>query len=899
MTHEAKPPADVFISYKSEDRERVIEIWRELEANGVSTWIDFEDIRGGQYFAEVIVPAICNSKVVLLMATQKAVDSREVAAEVEKAHRCEKPIIPLRLEDYKLPDLLQLHGEMLQYIDLVGIKKESWLPRLLADLEMRGVCSQPPGGKRIVGALRHVLADCFKGRVDELKRLREKLENPTMRLVLVSGPQDIGKTALITSLVKTDPAPGTAIYVSMRESPVLDSLVTLLSEALPPERSAQWREKWKDQSPLGEKFEFLFGRLALEPLWIVLDDLEKVLGGAIASELMACIVACLSSEQPVRIIGLANEDPKFSPQFEAEYRMRLARVRIDKGLDRASGIALLRALEGDEDLGIGGASDDFLGSLVDRCSGYPGLLKMLIGYLISERSETLQQVVEGEAFEDFLDHPALTVYEYLTAAEREVVRAFAVFDAPTSKEAIAHLVKRPLTAELDILDRRYVLYGRSPSLQLYPLYQRFAYEQIALQDRPALHSIAADWFGTQCKKPEEIETLADVEPFVRRCRHLMRAGRAADAEELLYSVEEVMSQRGFAAQVATIHIELRSLLTDVERRGRNLRCEGLAWSELGEYPKALDCYEQSLAIGEEIGDEEMQLKALINIGWTNNELSEYEQAQKHLARAEKMITDNNSMIRGFLLGNLGDAALNLGRIDETIELTRKALQLHDGYLAGKAVWLGNLGVAHQCRGDLSDALLYFQQALAIEEQKMFRQRARTEYCRLGRAYLEARQDLKAQQHYEKANELASAIGDKTVQSRALLGLGTVWHVRSDFATARANYEAALAVGVAKTAYRCRNRLGLLSLQEQKTDEAFRHFDAAVKLSKGSSFDARYNRALAILGRNGEASAEYRCALEQCRAKGVVSAALADVRLMQETADSDGIQAAVTLLEAAL
>lgn len=910
MVDEPKPAAEVFISYKSEDRPRVMKIREELERNGVSIWMDKREILGGEYYAEEIDAAIRDSKVLLLMCTRKMMEAPDnIVEEVESAHGHKIPIIPLRLESYERHAKLNLHLRTSQAVDLVDNPIEKWLPNVLSALRQHNVRIQPSGAKRILGAPPHWLSDCFQGRAEELSLLRERLDKPKVRLVLVSGPQGMGKTALVMSFVTTQSEPGTVIYLSLKEPSALDSLAALLGETLPPKGSDQWQEKWKDQSSLSDKFEFLFRSLVTDRLWIVLDDLENALtdSGAIATEWMACLEPCLANDHQARIIGVANADPKFSPEFEANFSMRRVRLPLNRGLDDASGIALLKALEGDEALGIRDSPDEFLGSLVRRCEGRPDSLKMLIGYLVSERSETLRDfAADDEAFARFLNQPVLAVYDNLTAAEREVVRALAVFDAPTSKEAIKHLLKRSLSAELDILDRRYVVYGRTPALQLYPQYRRYAYDLIDEQDRSALHGTAAEWFGRQCKNEEEIETLADVESYASRCHHLMRAGRAAEAEELLYGVEEVMMQRGFAGRVAAIRAQLSDLLTDPKQRGRNFRCTGLALSELGQHQEALDRYTQSLEIGAAIGDAEMQSAALISMGWANNELGFHAEAHKQLARAKGVIPDADRSARtsGALIGNMGDAALNLGRIDEGIELTRQALALHNEYPAGKVVWLGNLGFAYQCLGKLSDAIENFEKAIAMAEQQKFSHCRRVELCRLGFAYLDDGYFADALNCYQEANRQASEIADKPALSRALFGLGCVDHERGDREAARQHYESAIAIAGERTSCLCINKLGILYWEEGKLAEAREQFDRAIEicnrlLGRGNAFDPLYQLALAHLGNaTGDALTWYRRAVVQCNARGVIRTALREVRRLRTAADEGSVRETIAFLEQA-
>lgn len=903
MIDDARPPAEVFISYKKEDRNRVLKIHAELEMRGVSTWMDVFGIVGGDGQA-TIAHAIRSCKVLLLVLTQEAVRSSWVQREVAGADLAGIPVIPLRLDQgVAIPDELYLALARPQYIDLVDEPAERWLPKVLEVLERHKVRVQR--APCVIGSLPPVLTDYFQGRTDELSRLSRRLGEPMIRLVVLSGRQGVGKTALVAKLVHDLSV--RAVYLAMKEAASLDTLANLLSETLPQPEAAQWLEKWRDQSPLGDKFDFFFRRLATERCWIVLDDFENALANQlVAPAVVTLIEACIRNDHSARIIAVSNEVPRLSAQLEANIVTRTAHFTLDQGLDDAEGIALLRACDADDRVGFRNYSDELLAGLVRRCSGYPELLKNLIGFLISELSVTLREIIEDEeTFARFRNHPARAVYDNLTAAEREVVGAFAVYDAPVSKEAVRYLLGRLPTEEIGILLRRYVLDRLKDCFALHPQYQPYAYEQISDRDRRAWHSRAAQWFADHCKAPGMIETLADVEAYSSRHHHLIRAGRASEAEQLLYDAEQAMEQHGFAGRVVAMRSELADVLTDEKQRGRNFRCAGLAQSAMGEHQQALVLHAQSLSIARAISDPIMEAKALISMGFANNELGYFQEALGQLTSARSFAAEEDL---GGLIGNLGDTKLNLGQIEEGIALTRQALELHSGNPWNRAVWLGNLGVAHLHLGQIGEAIRYFKEALEIEQQHGFVQRQRIELSRLGRAFLDDGNGdiLNSQRHYDEANALAARIDDKPAQSRALFGLGRVYHAKCELGKARQHYEDALAIGVEKTSHHCRNRLGLLHLQERRPGESLEHFDRAVEIctrlwERGGGFDPLYQRAFAHLGRNASdaALADYQLALKQCRARGVVTTTLRDLRLLQTALDTPAVREALAGVGASL
>ena len=62
--------AEVFISYASQDRERIIDLVERLDAAGVSVWIDQMSIEGATMWSQEIVAAIRNCKVLILAISE-------------------------------------------------------------------------------------------------------------------------------------------------------------------------------------------------------------------------------------------------------------------------------------------------------------------------------------------------------------------------------------------------------------------------------------------------------------------------------------------------------------------------------------------------------------------------------------------------------------------------------------------------------------------------------------------------------------------------------------------------------------------------------------------------------------------------------------------------------------
>ena len=96
--------AEVFISYASQDRERILTLVNGLDSAGVSVWIDQMSIEGATMWSQEIVAAIRNCKVLILAISKKSGSSENVVKEVALASEGRKRILPVYLEHAEIPE---------------------------------------------------------------------------------------------------------------------------------------------------------------------------------------------------------------------------------------------------------------------------------------------------------------------------------------------------------------------------------------------------------------------------------------------------------------------------------------------------------------------------------------------------------------------------------------------------------------------------------------------------------------------------------------------------------------------------------------------------------------------------------------------------------------------------
>jgi TolB-like protein/Flp pilus assembly protein TadD len=136
--------ADVFISYSREDKDRVIELAQKLREAGVSLWIDQGGIDGAAKWSEEIVHALDGAKVLILMVTEKAVNSHNVVKEVTLASERKGHILPVHLEPTRIPAELRYALAGIQHIEYFQGDPGENLKAIVRSLERVGVTVRPP-----------------------------------------------------------------------------------------------------------------------------------------------------------------------------------------------------------------------------------------------------------------------------------------------------------------------------------------------------------------------------------------------------------------------------------------------------------------------------------------------------------------------------------------------------------------------------------------------------------------------------------------------------------------------------------------------------------------------------------------------------------------------------------
>lgn len=108
---------DLFISYASENKSIADYIVEKIEKRGYRCFIAPRDIRTGAEYASEIIGGISNSTAVLLVFSSKSDKSHYVLREINSAVSRNKPIIPLRIEDFLPSEAMEFYLGPTHWLD--------------------------------------------------------------------------------------------------------------------------------------------------------------------------------------------------------------------------------------------------------------------------------------------------------------------------------------------------------------------------------------------------------------------------------------------------------------------------------------------------------------------------------------------------------------------------------------------------------------------------------------------------------------------------------------------------------------------------------------------------------------------------------------------------------------
>ncbi len=130
---------EVFVSYSSQDYERVMPLVDRLRSAGVAVWVDEGNIDAATLWSESIVSTIAECHVLIMMVSSHSTDSHNVVKEVMIASESKKTILPIYLEPSDIPAKLKYQLTGIQHLEWFDGGSDEVFETLKDGLAKRGV----------------------------------------------------------------------------------------------------------------------------------------------------------------------------------------------------------------------------------------------------------------------------------------------------------------------------------------------------------------------------------------------------------------------------------------------------------------------------------------------------------------------------------------------------------------------------------------------------------------------------------------------------------------------------------------------------------------------------------------------------------------------------------------
>jgi tetratricopeptide (TPR) repeat protein len=535
----------------------------------------------------------------------------------------------------------------------------------------------------------------WQGRKEEITQIKQLFNDKNVAMIGIKGVGGIGKSTLASKIFKEeiplDPSLGDDEDLFPKrfwwEAGNLGGFSGLARQLLT-EFGYPVPEKEIDLQ------EALIRQLQRHRHLIIIDNLESLLGedGSWNNEFyQQFFTAWIEKGDTSKIIVTTREKPK---------PMGFNRWIELKGLKPPEGAQLLAESQ------ITGDLENFS----RRVDGHPLLLRLVADLLLAEfpQNPSLERLADlglGNLSQLLSDpqvvgsHRQETVgialvldasFQRLSQRQQELFTKTSIyrreFDSPAAKAVMDNypeIALSEITADLRELQRRSLLEEKEENRQRIFSFQPLVWEyaQYKAGDQRELHQKAIAYY-LSIAQPDSWETLNDVQPYLEIFYHRYQLTDYDNAFDILRPIEDFLTRGGYYQILADYYLQLVTVYQQQEDQthwnyAASLTSLGNVYYSLGEYQKAIEFYQQSLAITREIGDRGVEGKSYMGLGNVYYSLGEYQKAiefyQQSLA-IKREIGDRGGEASSWF--NLGVTYYKLKRIAEAKEAYLQSRELY-------------------------------------------------------------------------------------------------------------------------------------------------------------------------------------------------------------------------------
>ncbi len=278
-----------------------------------------------------------------------------------------------------------------------------------------------------------------------------------------------------------------------------------------------------------------------------------------------------------------------------------------------------------------------------------------------------------------------------------------------------------------------------------------------------------------------------------------------------------------------------------DQQGESVALNGLALiaSDKGDHRDALLYLEASLKISRQIGDRQVEGTTLHNISHIYQARGDYNTALQHLEASLKIIQQiGDRQSEGTTLNNISQIHQARGDYDtalQYLEASLKIIQQFGGRRDNEARTLNNIGQIHEVRGDYESALQYYESSLKIMQQIGDKRGESATLNNLATTTYAKGDYTTALQYLETSLKITQQIGDLKGEGMALNNISQIYQLRSDYDSALQYLEASLKItqqiSNLKGESLALNNIGQIYIAKRDYAKALTYLKASLKITQ--------------------------------------------------------------------
>jgi tetratricopeptide (TPR) repeat protein len=636
--------------------------------------------------------------------------------------------------------------------------------------------------------------DIFVGRQIEQRRIARALRGGDARCIMVLGPGGIGKSSLAARAVEQSKEHFHAAFaIDCRSTPTAEQILLEVGTFLKLNGNDKFSQVMEAPLETEQKIEYLPQILnaVRSHYLLIFDNFEDMLDPrgephTVKDELIRHLLETLTINlRESRVIVTSRLDFVFTR--DNRYQGNILSVNLPD-LTRMEAFRLIENMPS-----LDRATDEEKLLIHEKAGGSPYIID-LVAARAKDVSVGSALLDIAELQKEFVETTLLNkLYEWLPDdATRKLFRRASVYRRPVTQDflvamggdddRIRHLLHKSLLGRVSA-----------------DLYEMHTNTRSFASDLHKQIDGASGLRGTQVTAAQMYlsagEEKGDIGHTLESHWFFYTAGEYDTAGEMVQGLFEPLYRWGFIDLVRGLNEETAETATGTVKAAA-LHHLGIIHQDQGRYDEAVEMYQKSLKIEEELGNRSGIASTLHQLGNVQYDRGRYDEAvtmYKESLKISEELGDRRKI--AYTIGQMGRIHQEQGRYDEAIELFQQVKQLSEELRdkSSIAIALHNMGMIHQDQGRYDEAVTMYQESLKIKEELGNRSGIASTLHQLGIIHHDQGRYDEAVTMYQESLKIEEELGNRSGIASTLHQLGIIHQDRGRYDEAVTMYQESLKI----------------------------------------------------------------------------------------------------------